>query len=464
MPNLTTIAGATAGVVTTGAAAVGATLAFPEKVKNYATMPWKGMQVFRTEIARPILINVSHGIQGIQSYIAKNLIGSEALGQVTRTVATVSGTDIPVHVVGTGAVLGGLAACPIAGAVYKGCKRFLKGRFQIRTNNQVLAEVSRLPECQAQKKIEILKERAQVLEERSIAQREAASCSIGKWGIFKYVMTFAAPVLATPQVAVIASVVTTVCPALVLKGIVASLAVGTALCAIRFVSARFDAYREKCQAATTMAQATELKNKALDMQKGVDRFEEIKAKADEDINGFKAAAEEAQAQVAQLQQEHAAALQQLTLQFHQIQQQNQALLQQNQQYQQQVTALIQLLPAQNVVQNGHAGAVNQPAAANPVANNDQVVVNAPAPVNDNQAVAQPNNGDANQNHNGHAPDANNNDAVVAPVVPAANQVNLPQVAVEQPVAQPAANQVAADNGNRRYWLSPLRMTDWVFGW
>lgn len=413
-------------------------------VKEGACALWNGMQTFRVEKVRPFLTQVSNGVYNAHHFVAQKLAGSEELDLMTRTVTTVNGVDVPVHVVGAGAALGGLAACPVAGAVYKGCKRFLKGKFQIRTNNQVLAEVSNLPKHESQKKIELLNNRAQVLEDRAIAQKEVASSYIGKWGLFKYVATFAFPVCATPQVAKIAAVVTTVCPPLVLKGIVASVAVGAALCAIRFVSARYDAYREKCQAATTMKQAKELRTQALAIERGTKMVEEATEKANGEIAALKAEKEGTQAQIAQMQAEHANAINQLTAQIQELREMNQQLMQR----------LVALVP-QPVQADNQAAAVNQPVDEN--ADNQQANVQDIA--NDQQAEAQPNNNDDQaDNANDHAVDQ-------APAQ-VANQDNQQQVVANVPVAQqPAANhQVAANNGNRRYWFSPFRVTDWMFGY
>ncbi|MTI13539.1 hypothetical protein [Sansalvadorimonas verongulae] len=255
---------------------------------------WNGFKNFCEYTAKPKLIAFSASapapIKSLQSWAVTHaegvLPGLKAFASTTAT--TVGTTDIPMHVAGAGAGVGLLAATPVLGAICKAGSRTLRGMLQNRTNDNVLRDVHALPSTDLQAKMDKLEGRAKTLEDRALKQRNVAGSDLGWWGLIKYAGTFITPVLVAPQIGTLISLA---CPVSTPAVLPIALGVGAGLCGIRFITARFDAWREKIQANETMEQAAVFRLAAEDCASAIQdakdssdkdaELEELRAQIDE---------------------------------------------------------------------------------------------------------------------------------------------------------------------------------------
>lgn len=240
MPNFKTLAATAATVATV-------TIMLPEEVQLCTSTLWKGLKTLSMDTVKPYLTSAFAHVEAAQGAVATTLEKSapQVFKLATRTITTINGTSISA---GAGACVVGLAVCPVLGAAYKVCKRTISGMAQVWTNEKIMRTARALPADDLKGKIEVLETRAKSLEDRALEQREIASSGIGAWGLVKYAGTFLAPIALAPQISAVAAAL---CPAPAL----AVVTVGVGLCAIRFVAARFDSWRECAQADKTLKQA-----------------------------------------------------------------------------------------------------------------------------------------------------------------------------------------------------------------
>ncbi|WP_281645726.1 hypothetical protein [Parendozoicomonas sp. Alg238-R29] len=224
-------------------------------VKDDASTTWNGIRSVCTTHVAPFLSTASAAtanaiVAGQNATTA--LLGDyipAAMGFVQQKITSVPGVANVGSAIGLGAVASTLVSPHLASGLWI-CTRTLRSIFQKRTNNSVMKKFAATNNLDEKKSI--LEARAKQLEDRSIAQKSLADRSIGLWGAAKYLMTFATPALAMPQIGALISVF---CPVSAPAVLPICLSIGAGACALKFLTTRFDSWRERKAAEETMKQA-----------------------------------------------------------------------------------------------------------------------------------------------------------------------------------------------------------------